>query len=230
VPAIAMHDSAELRQYPDAPKTGPIAEEQARALRRGYFASVSYVDAQIGRVLAELDRLGLREHTIVVLWGDHGWYLGEHGMWNKHSNFEVATRTPLIFSVPWQKSTHARTSALAELVDVYPTLCQLAGLPLPEGLEGASLVPLLDDPGRAVKQAAFSQYPRPQQKAMGYTIRTEQHRYTEWRTAAGDVVGVELYDHQTDPQENVNLAGRASSRRVADQLRAQLRAGWRAAR
>jgi iduronate 2-sulfatase len=230
VPAIAMHNSGELRQYPDVPKTGPIAEEQARALRRGYFASVSYVDAQIGRVLAELDRLGLRERTIVVLWGDHGWHLGEHGLWNKHTNFEVATRTPLIFSVPWQKRTGAATSALAELVDVYPTLCQLAGLPLPDDLEGTSLVPLLDDPRRAVKRATFSQYPRPQQKAMGYTIRTEQHRYTEWRTAAGAVVGVELYDHQTDPQENVNLAGRVSSQGVASQLSAQLKAGWRRAR
>jgi iduronate 2-sulfatase len=230
VPAIAMHNSAELRQYPDVPKAGPITEEQARALRRGYFASVSYVDALIGRVLAELDRLGLRERTIVVLWGDHGWHLGEHGLWNKHSNFEVATRTALIISVPWQKSPDQRTSALAELVDVYPTLCELAGLPLPEGLEGSSLVPLLDDPSRTVKRAAFSQYPRPQQKAMGFTIRTEQHRYTEWRSEAGDVVGVELYDHQTDPQENVNLAGRASSRAVADRLSAQLKAGWRAAR
>jgi iduronate 2-sulfatase len=229
VPAIAMHNSGELRQYPDVPNTGPIAEEQARALQRGYFASVSYVDAQIGRVLAELDRLGLRERTIVVLWGDHGWHLGEHGLWNKHTNFEVATRTPLIFSVPWQKSTGATTSALAELVDVYPTLCQLAGLPVPDDLEGTSLVPLLDDPGRAVKRAAFSQYPRPQQ-VMGYTIRTDQHRYTEWRTADGAVVAVELYDHQTDPQENVNLAGRAGSREVASQLSAQLKAGWRAAR
>jgi iduronate 2-sulfatase len=230
VPAIAMHNSAELRQYPDVPKTGPIAEDQARALRRGYFAATSYVDAQIGRVLAELDRLGLRERTIVVLWGDHGWHLGEHGLWNKHTNFEVATRTALVISVPWQKSTNQRTSTLAELVDVYPTLCELAGLPLPEGLEGSSLVPLLDDPSRAVKRAAFSQYPRPQQKAMGFTIRTEQHRYTEWQTEGGDVLGVELYDHQTDPQETVNLAGRASSRGVADQLKAQLRAGWRAAR
>jgi iduronate 2-sulfatase len=230
VPAIAMHNSAELRQYLDVPKSGPIAEEQARALRRGYFAATSYVDAQIGRVLAELDRLGLRERTIVVLWGDHGWHLGEHGLWNKHTNFEVATRTALVISVPWQKSPNQRTSAFAELVDIYPTLCQLAGLPIPESLEGTSLVPLLDDPRRAVKRAAFSQYPRPQQKAMGFTIRTEQHRYTEWRTEADEVMGVELYDHQTDPQENVNLAGRASSRGVADRLKARLRAGWRAAR
>jgi iduronate 2-sulfatase len=227
VPSLALHNSGELRQYPDIPRTGPIPDAQARALRRGYFASVSYVDAQIGRVLAELDRLGLSERTIVVLWGDHGWHLGEHGVWNKHTNFEVATRTPLIFGIPGQKKPGVRTSALAELVDVYPTLCRLAGLPLPEGLEGTDLGPLLDDPARAVKRAAFSQYPRP--KAMGYTMRTERHRYTEWRTEAGEVLGAELYDHDTDPQEDVNLAGRAESRALAGELSARLRAGWRAA-
>jgi len=228
VPAIAMHNSGELRQYADVPATGRIPDGKARELRRGYYASVSYVDAQIGRVLAELDRLGLTERTVVVLWGDHGFHLGEHGVWNKHSNFEVATRTPLIFSVPWQKTVNARTANLVELVDVYPTLCELAGVPLPEGLEGTSLVPLLDDPRRAVKRAAFSQYPRP--RAMGYTIRTEDHRYTEWVTEGGDVVAAELYDHQRDPQENVNLAWRAGSRALAGQLSAQLEAGWRAAR
>lgn len=227
VPSIALHNSGELRQYSDVPPTGPIADDQARALRRGYYASVSYVDAQIGRVLAELDRLGLTQRTIVVLWGDHGFHLGEHGVWNKHSNFEVATRTALIFSVPWQKAVNARTASLVELVDIYPTLCELAGLPRPEGLEGTSLVPLLDDPRRAVKRAAFSQYPRP--GAMGHSMRTAHHRYTEWVTAGGEVVGTELYDHRTDPQENVNLAARPDSRALATQLSAQLKAGWRGA-
>jgi len=226
-PAMALHNSAELRQYPDIPKAGPLPEAQARALRRAYFASISYVDAQIGRVLAELDRLGLRDRTIVVLWGDHGFHLGEHGLWNKHTNFEVATRAPLIVSAPG-KPADARSSALAELVDVYPTLCELAGLPRAEGLEGASLVPLLDDASRAVKTAAFSQYPRPKQ-IMGYSMRTDRYRYTEWRTASGDVVGVEIYDHETDPQESINLAGRADSSALRDRLSARLKAGWRTA-
>lgn len=227
VPSLAMHNSGELRQYSDVPPTGPITDDQARALRRGYYASVSYVDAQIGRVLVELDRLGLTERTIVVLWGDHGFHLGEHGVWNKHSNFEVATRTALIFSVPWQKTVNARTSSLVELVDVYPTLCGLARLPLPEGLEGTSLVPVLDDPRRTVKRAAFSQYPRP--RAMGHSMRTAHHRYTEWVTEGGEVVGTELYDHRSDPQENVNLAARPDSRALATRLSAQLKAGWRGA-
>ncbi len=227
VPPPALHNSGELRQYPDIPAKGPIPDAKARELRRGYFASVSYVDAQIGRVLTELDRLGLRERTIVVLWGDHGWHLGEHGLWNKHTNFEVATRSPLIISVPRPQNAGARTSALAELVDVYPTLCRLAGLPAPEGLEGSDLTPLLGDPARKLKDAAFSQYPRP--KVMGYTMRTARHRYTEWRTPAGDVAGVELYDHETDPQEDVNLAGRPESRPLMAGLSARLKAGWRGA-
>ena len=226
-PPLALHNSGELRQYPDIPAKGPIPDGKARELRRGYFASVSYVDAQIGRVFAELDRLGLRDRTIVVLWGDHGWHLGEHGLWNKHTNFEVATRSPLIISAPGRRNRGARTSALAELVDVYPTLCRLAGLPMPEGLEGADLGPVLDDPSRTVKHAAFSQYPR--QKGMGYTMRTARHRYTEWRITAGDVVGVELYDHRTDSQENVNLAERLESRTLVAELSARLKAGWRAA-
>lgn len=225
-PAIAMHGWGELRQYPDIPRTGPLSDEQARALRRGYFAAISYVDAQIGRVLAEVDRLGLRDRTIVVLWGDHGYHLGEHGLWNKHSNFEGATRSPLIVSAPGRKAG-VRTAALAELVDVYPTLCDLAGLPLPPALEGASLAPVFADPTRSIKDAAFSQYPRP--KGMGYTMRTDRHRYTEWRSTAGDVLAAELYDHHTDAQENENLAGRPEHGAAVRELSARLKAGWRAA-
>ncbi len=229
-PAFALTNSGELRSYADIPKDGPIADAKARELIRGYYAATSYTDAQIGRVLAELDRLGLRENTIVVLWGDHGWQLGEHGLWNKHTNFETSTRSLLVVSAPGQKKANAKTAALTEFVDIYPTLAELAGLPLPQGLEGASFKLLLDDPQRAWKQAAFSQYPRPGQKAMGYTMKTARYRYTEWlNQTTGALIAAELYDHKADPQENVNAAERAENKELVARLSAKLRAGWRAA-
>lgn len=222
VPPIAMTDSFELRFYSDIPNHGAISDEKARELIHGYYAAVSYVDAQIGRVLAELDRLGLRERTVVVLWGDHGWQLGEHGLWCKHTNFEVATRTPLIVSVPGQANRGVRTDALVELVDIYPTLAELCGLPVPEGLEGTSLVPVMNAPDRPRKGAAFSQYPRG--KAMGHSMRTDRFRYTEWAEPGKPAIGVELYDHQKDPNENVNLAGRPEHKELIEQLSTQLHA------
>ena len=167
VPQIALTDSAELRTYSDIPKLGPVSDVQARGLIHAYYAAVSYVDAQIGRVLAELDRLGLRQHTVVVLWGDHGWHLGEHAIWGKQTDFEIATRAPLIFSAPGQVPRGVASHALVEFVNVYPTLVDLCGLPMPEGLEGTSLAPLMKSPERPWKSAVFSQYPRPQQGSDG---------------------------------------------------------------
>jgi len=203
-PPLALTNSGELRNYADIPKEGPIPDAKARELIRGYYAATSYTDAQIGRVLAELDRLGLRENTIVVLWGDHGWQLGEHGLWNKHTNFEVATRSLLVVSAPGQKKVNAKTDGLTEFVDIY-------------------------NPKLPFKQAAFSQYPRPGQKAMGYTMKTARYRYTEWRRESGEVMARELYDHKQDPQENVNVAGRPENKKLVSHLSAQLRSGWRAA-
>ena len=223
VPPIAMTDSFELRFYSDIPKQGAISDEKACELIHGYYATVSYVDAQIGRVLAELDRLGLRERTVVVLWGDHGWQLGEHGLWCKHTNFEVATRTPLIVSAPRQANRGAKTDALVELVDIYPTLAELCGLPVPEGLEGTSLVPVMNAPDRPGKRAAFSQYPRG--KAMGHSMRTDRYRYTEWAEPGKPAIGVELYDHQEDPHENVNLAHQREHKELIEQLSTQLHSG-----
>ncbi|HUT95592.1 MAG TPA: sulfatase [Thermoguttaceae bacterium] len=228
VPPLALHNSGELRgQYTDTPESGPIPDPKALELVRGYYAATTYVDAMIGRVLDELDRLGLREKTVVVLWGDHGWQLGEHGLWGKATNFEAATRSPLIFSAPGQKHPGAATDALAEFVDIYPTLCELCGLVLPEGLEGTSLVPVMGDPNRPWKQAAFSQYPR--RKVMGHSMRTDRYRYTEWAVPGQKPVAVELYDHRTDPQENVNVAGRPENKDVVAKLSGMLRAGWQAA-
>ena len=231
VPPIALTNYAELRAYTDMPKKGQLSDEEAKELRRAYFACVSWVDSQIGRVLKELDDLGLRDNTIVVIWGDHGWHLGDEGLWCKHTNFEIAARAAFIVSTPTMKPAGKKTDALVEYVDIYPTLCALAKLPLPDGLEGTSFAPLLDDPSRSWKKAAFSQYPR-RQDVMGYSMRTDRYRYTEWqkRDNPDEIVARELYDEQADPMETVNLAGHPDQASVVQELHAQLRAGWKAAK
>ncbi len=227
-PAIALTDWGELRAYTGIPAKGPLSEEMALDLIHGYYAATSYTDAQIGRVLDELARLGLAEKTVVLVWGDHGWQLGEHGLWCKHTNFEIAVRSPLIVRVPGQKRAGTQSAALVEFVDIYPTLCELCGLAPPKGLEGTSFAPLVDQPDRPWKTAAFSQYPRA--KVMGYSMKTDRYRYTEWRARAGGApVAVELYDHQTDPQENVNLAKLPEKKNLVAELGKQLEAGWRGA-
>ena len=226
----AVTNFGELRGYEGMPKDpDPITADQARELIRGYYATVSYTDAQVGRVVAELDRLGLRDNTIIVLWGDHGWHLGEQGQWCKHTNFENATRNALIVSVPGADAKPgAKTDALVETVDLYPTLCELAGLPKPEGLEGTSFVPLLADPSRPWKPAAFSQYPRERGKVMGYSIRTDRYRYTEWQdVATKKPLARELYEHETDAAETVNLAAKEDQAAVVKKLSEQLNAGWK---
>jgi len=216
-----------LRRYDGIPARGSLPDQTARELIRGYNAATSHTDAQVGRVLDELDRLGLRDKTVVVLWGDHGWQLGEHGQWCKHTNFEVATRSPLIVSVPGAKASGAKSDALVEFVDIYPTLCDLCGLPTPDTLEGTSMGPLLDARDRSWKPAVFSQYPRG--KAMGHSMRTDRYRYTEWAEPGQEPVGVELYDHQLDPGENTNLANHPEHKELVKELSTQLRAGWRKA-
>lgn len=225
--AKALTDFGELRGYSNIPDHGPISEELARELKHGYYAATSYTDAQIGRVLDELQNLGLREKTIVILWGDHGWQLGEHGTWCKHTNFEIATRAPLLISTPGQKKRGAKTDALVEFVDIYPTLCELAGLPLTDGLEGKSFAPLIANPKLKWKAAAFSQYPRG--KLMGRSMRTDRYRYTEWAEPGKSPEGVELYDHKRDPDENVNVAYLPQNKTLVAQLSEQLKEGWNAA-
>ena len=232
-PAVALHRSGELRTYPDIPEDGPIPEDKARDLVRAYYASMSYMDAQVGRLLDALDRLQLREKTVVVLWGDHGYHLGDHGLWNKHTNFENAARVPLIISVPGQKSKGRKTGALAEFVDIYPTLTELCGLPKRSELEGTSFVPVIDNPDRKWKSAAFSQYPRrteEQGAVMGYSMRTDRYRYTEWSAPDKEPFARELYDHEKDPQENTNVAGDPANAALVARLSKQLRAGWKQAK
>ena len=224
-PKEALTDWGELRGYHGIPTKGPLPDDLARRLIHGYRACVSYADAQIGRVLDELDRLDLRKNTIVVLWGDHGWKLGEHGMWCKHTNFELDTHSTLLVSAPGMKAAGRRTRALTEFVDIYPTLCDLAGLEKPGHLEGTSLAPLLDDPERPWKEAAYSQYPRG--TVMGYSVRTDRHRYTEWRRIGEkEVRARELYDHETDPDENINVADAAENRKVVEHHSELLKKGF----
>jgi iduronate 2-sulfatase len=159
--AMGLHASFELRTRSNIPKYGPIEPELARTLKHAYLASTSYVDAQIGLLLKALDDADLRDNTIIILWGDHGWHLGDMGVWGKATNYEITTRVPLMIWTPGMKSRGAKSDALVELVDMFPTLCDLAGVPKPDHLEGHSFVPLLDQPDRPWKKAAFSQYPNP---------------------------------------------------------------------
>lgn len=229
-PAFAMNTMYELRDYFDfdgtpSPSQGALTEAQQRRLKHGYYASVSFVDALIGRLLSELDSLGLADNTIVVLWGDHGWKLGEHNSWCKQSNYEIDARVPLIIRAPNAKGNGRTSKALVELVDIYPTLCDLAGLPIAEQLEGTSVVPLLFDPDRNWKNAAFSQFQRRNGNTplMGYSMRTDRYRYIEWQDRRSrKVVATELYDHNVDPQENENVADELSHRELLSELGVQL--------
>ncbi len=227
-PSYATTNWGELRNYYGVPKKGPCSDELARQLIHGYCACVSYIDAMIGRLLDELERLRLRDNTVIILWGDHGWKLGEHAGWCKHTNFELDTHVPMILSVPGMKTAGKRTRALTEYVDIYPTLSEICNLPTPGHLEGLSMVPLLKEPDLPWKKAAFSQYPRG--KVMGYTMRTRSFRYTEWKNReTGKVLARELYDHRKDPQENVNVAARSEYEEDVQRLSRMLKSGWRAA-
>ena len=159
--AMGLHASFELRTRSGIPKSGPLGDELSRTLKHAYLACVSYVDAQIGKMIAAVEQAGVRDNTIIIVWGDHGWHIGDMGVWGKATNYEIATRVPLIIWTPDMKTRGKRTDALVELVDMYPTLCELAGVPKPGHLEGHSFVPLLDDPSQTWKKAAFSQYPNP---------------------------------------------------------------------
>jgi iduronate 2-sulfatase len=232
-PPFAITDYGELRAYYGIPKEGPLDESLQRQLVHAYRAATSYTDANIGRVLAELDRLGLAENTVVVLWGDHGWKLGEHAGWCKHTCVENDTRSTLILSAPNAAGNGQPCDRLVEFVDIYPTLCDLAGLPLPKHLQGTSMKPLLQQPGREWKSAAFSQYPRTHEgrQLMGYAMRTDRYRYVEWQDRKSrEIVAQELYDHETDPAENENIAVRTANHDLLKRLSEQLAAGWEAAR
>lgn len=225
-PQIALSTWGELRAFTDMPKEGPVSNEQAIELIRGYYACVSFVDAQIARLLAGLEEAGLAANTIVVLWGDHGWKLGEHGMWCKHTNYELDVRVPLLVRLPDGKGAGAVSASLVELIDLYPTLCELSGLEKPVQCEGRSLVPLFENPGASFRDVALSQYKRPRNTGgdfIGYSIKAPEGRYTEWiHLDSGEARFKEFYDHAVDPGETKNVAS-AMDAALADRLSGLLR-------
>jgi len=217
--AAFRYQWGELRAYHGIPKQGPVSEETARELIRGYCASVSFVDAQVGRLLDGLAELGVADTTIIVLWGDHGWQLGEHGLWCKHTNFEVASRAPLLIAAPGVEGGRV-SRRVVEFIDIYPTLCDLAGLPRPAHLQGKSMQPLLLDVDARHKEAVFTRH------GGGDAVRTDRWRYTEMRAGdgRGDLLGVGLFDLEKDPDENRNVVADTVHAEVRDKLKAMLEA------
>jgi arylsulfatase A-like enzyme len=227
-PAFASNEAGEFRSYKGIPKEGPIPEAIQREAIHSYFACISYTDAQVGKVMNALDRLGLRKNTIVILWGDHGYQLGEHGTWNKRTNWEVAARVPLMISVPGQMHAGEKSDALVELVDMYPTLTQLCHLDPPASLEGKSFVPLLRKPDLPWKQAAFTTYHKPLPEmgtGFGRAMRTDRYRFVEWSGPKSKKKVYELYDEQSDPLEKTNVADRPENAELVAKLTTQLHAG-----
>ncbi len=231
-PKFSYQPGWELRNYTDIPPNSypfiPIDEAKQKELIHGYYACVSYIDTQVGKVLGKLDELGLAKNTIIVLWGDHGYHLGDHSIWCKHTNFEQATHSPLIIAAPGHPHGQ-KAEGLVESVDIFPTLCELAGLPVPTALEGESLVPMLKDASIKVKPFSISQYPL--FGRMGYALRTDRYRLVVWMK--GDwrstqpfddsfVEATELYDYQNDPSETVSQANHPEYKDVMSDLMAQL--------
>lgn len=238
-PAYAVHGDQELRSYDDfkdlpLPTAGSLSEERQRELLHGYYACTSYIDAQIGRLLDALQTLGLAENTVIVLWGDHGWKLGEHNSWAKQSNYEIDTHVPLIVSGKGIKAKGQQSTSLVEFVDIFPSLCELSGLQIPKNLAGKSFYPILQNPKKTIKNAAFSQFllgrfPRKavsSDEKMGYAIRTDKYRYVEWYVWENDKRGAylanELFDHTHDPKENVNIAQNMGNQSIIKGLKKQL--------
>ncbi len=237
-PELAVRSWKELEGYTDIPEDGVLGLAKIQELRHGYYACVSYIDAQVGRLLDQLDTTGLAGNTVICIWGDHGFHLGEQGLWTKANNYELSTRVPLIFSVPNQPNPGSSTHALVELVDVFPSLADACGLEVPDGIEGISLMPLLGNPDQVWKSAAFSQYPRSRTgnrhrrhgDIMGYAVRTNHHRYVEWRDwKTGKVEAHELYDHRSDPDETTNLASDPEHAEQIKTLGKVLTTGWKGA-
>jgi len=228
-PEVAFHQSTEV--LGPVAKQKPLTAEQAAEMRHGYFANISFMDAQLGKVLDALDRSGVADRTTIVFFADHGYHIGEHTLWGKTSNFELDARVPFFISPADRRNAGKRTGSLAELIDLFPTLVDFCGLPTPGGLEGTSLVPVLNDPSKSVKGAAFTQHPRPayydrepskQPAAMGCSVRTGGIRYTEWRDwKTGEAIVRELYDSAQGPAELRNAvedAAFAKARREAEVL------------
>ncbi|MFZ4105953.1 sulfatase [Flavobacterium sp.] len=248
-PLIAYHQSGELRNYLDITEFATLPAdslriglklEKQKELIHGYYAAISYMDAQVGILLNTLESLGTLENTVIVLWGDHGWHLGDHDLWHKHTNFEEATRAPLIVAGPGIKA--GITSSLTEFVDVFPTICDLAGVAIPKNLDGKSLKPLMINNKKIAKDYSISQYPRKMKKAemvkagytdakmMGYSLRTDNYRYTIWMNNfnskqtfnEAQVYASELYDYVKDPLEKVNVVNDANYKKTSKEMKSKM--------
>jgi len=209
-----------LRSYGGIPETGAISDELQLESLHGYYACISYVDPLLGRLLAELDDLGLRENTVIVLWGDHGFHLSDHNMWGKHSPLEQAARSPLIFSSPRMKAS-VETYAPAEFVDIFPTLCELVDLPVPDSLHGRSQVPVWTGESERVRNGALCLFAK--RGAHGYSYRIERYRYIEWVNKAGKTIARDLFDYETDPRETKSLISDPGHADLVMELARQMR-------
>ena len=220
MPDIALHTHRELGGYKDMPKDENVSAEQLLHLRHGYYACVSYIDQQVGRLLDALQKLDLDRNTIVVLCGDHGFTLGEQNRWCKATNFELDTRVPLLIRTPWIAQKGIASDALVELVDLYPTLTDLAGIKPPDNLDGQSFRHVLDDPSSGGRNAVLSQFNRPWEstapEVMGYSIRTSSKRYTRWIDWQNRrVLSEELYDYSSKTSSREFSGNRFERKNIA---------------
>ncbi|WP_158973472.1 sulfatase [Cellulophaga sp. L1A9] len=243
-PLYSMNSMYELRHYDGFNHIGHptsskrISKDTIQTLKHGYYASVSYVDALLGDLIAHMKTIGIYDNTIIILFGDHGWKLGEHNSWGKMTNYNIDLKVPMIIRYPDQKLRGAKSSEITELIDMFPSLCELSGIPIPENMQGTSFVPLLKKPDLSWKKAAFSQFHRrPKVSAdgkryMGYSMNTEKYHYIEWygwneKTGTKKAfVSAELYDSENDAFETINLAKNENYTKVISALSKQLLAGW----
>ncbi|GAA4281050.1 sulfatase [Gaetbulibacter aestuarii] len=247
-PIYSMNSMYELRSYDGFHDIGHptssfrMDEDRTRKLRHGYYASVSYVDALLGDLMAHLKKLGIYDNTIIILWGDHGWKLGDLNSWGKMTNYDIDLKVPIILRYPEQEKRGVKTDAMVELVDLFPSLCELAGIKVPDYMQGTSFVPLTKNPEKPWKKAVFSQFHRrPKVSAdghryMGYSMNTEKYHYVEWygwdpeTGTRGDFKGRELYDRISDPYETVNIAEDPEEQGIIQNLSKELAAGWQEAK
>ena len=224
---LPEHSGDDARQQPRAAYqsgqkvTEGMTDAQRREAIRAYHASVTFMDAQVGRIMDALDRLNLAKNTIVVFTSDHGYHLYDHNLWQKRSLFEASARVPLVIRAPEMNAPGESTDALAGLIDLYPTLAELAGIDAPDNLDGTSLVPVLDDPAASVKDAAFTEIHFSKTRS-GYSVRTDRHRYAIWTDAKGQMTGEALFDMQADPQERTNLADDPEMAAIREELKTRL--------
>ena len=223
-PEVALNRFGELWSYANTPEGQPLSEDLARRSVHGYYACLSYADAQVGKVLDAVKELNLDDDTVVVLVSDNGYHLGDNGNWCKEVNWEATNRIILLLRAPGNGKPGQVVNRLVELVDVYPTICAASGVPIPAHCEGKSLLPLLDDPKAPWGDLVFNQFKRG--NVMGRSLRTDRYRFTLWEGANGQVAGCELYDLQEDPRGNVNLAGHPEGKAKVAELTALLNEKW----